>query len=400
MLSYIITPTNITVNVNNQVVLVSRQSSFADSLLDAIRNNDEGEVLRIAAQANAPVPSAPEPEEVSGGFVVGDIRVKGDNVYYKGTLLDNYVAKKIVEFAKLNLPIVAMVNFTNKLLQNPSRNSVQQLYKFLEHKNIPITNDGNFLAYKRVDANYYSFTAGKLTLLQGKADSYGHIYNGIGETIETNRNEISDNPEDGCSAGLHAGSIQYVSDFQSSRRGHIVIVEIDPKDVVSVPHDSSCQKLRICKYRVVSEYTGPLESVYAQSTCNNSDEDSEDEDVYSPDNWDSSDSSENNETFSEFAEARISELVTPELIDDLLQKVDKYIYLFNDYSGDIKCGLTTEGEEFLDDLYDEYQSDPENFSHNDANSDSDSAEFGETKEAIRETVENYFREEVFGLNPE
>ena len=31
-----------------------------------------------------------------------------------------------------------------------------------------------------------------------------------------------------------------------------MIVKIDPSDVVSVPHDCDCQKLRTCKYEVVS----------------------------------------------------------------------------------------------------------------------------------------------------
>ena len=33
-----------------------------------------------------------------------------------------------------------------------------------------------------------------------------------------------------------------------------MIVEIDPADVVSVPHCSDCQKLRTAKYKVVGHY--------------------------------------------------------------------------------------------------------------------------------------------------
>jgi hypothetical protein len=33
-----------------------------------------------------------------------------------------------------------------------------------------------------------------------------------------------------------------------------MIVEIDPADVVSVPHDCNCQKLRTTKYKVVSHH--------------------------------------------------------------------------------------------------------------------------------------------------
>ena len=33
-----------------------------------------------------------------------------------------------------------------------------------------------------------------------------------------------------------------------------MVVEIDPSDVVSVPHDCECQKLRTSKYKVVGLY--------------------------------------------------------------------------------------------------------------------------------------------------
>lgn len=33
-----------------------------------------------------------------------------------------------------------------------------------------------------------------------------------------------------------------------------MVVEINPKDVVSVPNDCDCQKLRTCKYKVVDHF--------------------------------------------------------------------------------------------------------------------------------------------------
>ena len=38
-----------------------------------------------------------------------------------------------------------------------------------------------------------------------------------------------------------------------------MVVEIDPSDVVSVPLDCDCQKLRTCKYKVVSLFEKKLE---------------------------------------------------------------------------------------------------------------------------------------------
>jgi len=43
------------------------------------------------------------------------------------------------------------------------------------------------------------------------------------------------------------------------------VVEINPADVVSIPTDCECQKLRTCKYKVVSEYEVPLEDLAYES---------------------------------------------------------------------------------------------------------------------------------------
>jgi hypothetical protein len=45
----------------------------------------------------------------------------------------------------------------------------------------------------------------------------------------------------------------------------LVVVEINPADVVSIPTDCECQKLRTCKYKVVSEYEVPLEDLAYES---------------------------------------------------------------------------------------------------------------------------------------
>ena len=41
---------------------------------------------------------------------------------------------------------------------------------------------------------------------------------------------------------------------QYGNGGHLMVVEIDPRDVVSVPLDCDQQKLRTAKYKVVSHF--------------------------------------------------------------------------------------------------------------------------------------------------
>jgi hypothetical protein len=47
------------------------------------------------------------------------------------------------------------------------------------------------------------------------------------------------------------GSHEYANSFKGS--GRMLVVKINPKDVVSVPGDCSHQKLRTCRYEVIAE---------------------------------------------------------------------------------------------------------------------------------------------------
>jgi len=173
---------------------------------------------------------------------------------YNGSPLNNYVTERLIALVEQNLPVTPILNFVEKLMQNPSKRAVEELYKFLEHKNMPLTPDGNFLAYKSVNKDGWSSSGNKETVvLQGKTDAAGRIHNAVGLTIEVARNSVDDNKDHGCAAGLHAGSFEYANSFVSN--GLLFLVEIDPKDVVSVPLDCNCQKLRTSKYKVVEDVT-------------------------------------------------------------------------------------------------------------------------------------------------
>jgi hypothetical protein len=124
-------------------------------------------------------------------------------------------------------------------MSNPSRTATHELYSFLEHKSMPITPDGNFLAYKGVREDYTDWHSGKFS-------------NKVGEALEMHRNGVCDDANRGCSSGFHAGSLDYAENY--GRDGHLMVVEINPQDVVSVPNDCDCQKLRTCKYKVVDHF--------------------------------------------------------------------------------------------------------------------------------------------------
>lgn len=134
--------------------------------------------------------------------------------------------------------------FLSRLYKNPSYKVVTQLYNFLAKNDLPLTNDGTFYAYKKVDYDYY--------------DLYSHtIKNEIGTTIEVDRNDVEDDPVKTCSKGLHVCSKSYLKSFgaRETTVNRILIVEVDPENVVSVPYDYNNAKMRVCKYKVIDEIT-------------------------------------------------------------------------------------------------------------------------------------------------
>jgi hypothetical protein len=197
-------------------------------------------------------------EQATGFFESEGFTVTPDEVSYEGEVMPCALANKIRAIVEEGLPISLFAKFWQNLQQNPSANSVRELYDFLAYKELPITEDGCFLAYKGLDSNYYSISGNKKTkVIKGQVNASGNIYNGVGEEIEVRRWDVDDNRENHCSFGLHVGSLNYAQDFS---RGSVVVVKINPKDVVSVPSDFDCQKCRVSAYKVVESFSEELES--------------------------------------------------------------------------------------------------------------------------------------------
>jgi|TARA_R110000851_G_scaffold332569_1_gene509082 hypothetical protein len=263
----IITDTSIVIVIDNKPFTIKAGNSNFVAVRDELKKGDKMSVDRLKQLLDV--------EKAVTAYSNGAVSVKDGVVTHQGSEVNGVVVTRILNFMRDGLDHKPLVAFLDRLLANDSRRAVEELYTFLEHKHMPITPEGHFIAYKGVGADFYSHTGGDASkLLQGTADARGRINNAIGETIEVVRNYVDDNANRGCSAGLHAGSYEYANGFMGS--GHLMLVQIDPADVVSVPTDCSCQKLRATKYKVVAEIqpTGPLTDEFTSSY--NDDYDSDD----------------------------------------------------------------------------------------------------------------------------
>mgnify|MGYP003979091653 CR=1 FL=1 len=226
-------------------------------------------------------------------FVDGDVGIKDEVVYFHGHRLHGVVVARLLEMLRSGLKDSSpLVNYIKRLMENPSSNSVEELYTFLGYKSLPITPDGKVLGYKGVQENFYSNTGNADTIVvQGQTNERHQIFNGVGETIEVARRSVDDNKDNHCSYGLHIGSYDYAHGWSGG--GKLLLVEFDPQDAVSVPTDCSYQKLRVSKYKVVADITDTkkeLDKAVYEYNKPIYGSDSDDEDL--GDDWDDCDDEE------------------------------------------------------------------------------------------------------------
>lgn len=178
------------------------------------------------------------------------IEEKDGEILFDSEVLPPPLVERYYSMLEHGYDVGPLVAFMQRLGKNPSRNSVQQLYNFLEHKNISIDEEGYFWAYKAIRPDWKDIYSGK-------------IDNSIGSVVSMKRALVDEDPNSHCSHGLHVGSIEYVHWYGSSD-SIVVICKVDPADVVAVPTDHNAQKLRTCKYEVLQEFKGDVYHLYTQ----------------------------------------------------------------------------------------------------------------------------------------
>lgn len=194
-------------------------------------------------------------------YLSNSVEFRDGGVFYKNNRIGGPLVQAVLDYKRAGSDYSnRLVKFMEKLFSNVSQRAIQESYTFLVHQQMPICENGDFLCYKGVRNDYYSITAGSMKLIKGKVDQYGHIFNGIGEEIECERNLVCDDKTVGCAGNsLHAGSFNYANDFKSD--GRLMIVKVNPKDIVSVPEDAAYQKMRVCAYQVIGEESRELNNI-------------------------------------------------------------------------------------------------------------------------------------------
>jgi hypothetical protein len=189
-------------------------------------------------------------------FCEGYIHCDNSGLSWDGIKMPEMFTGTILDMVKQGFPFEPMLNFLDNMSQNPSDHAIVELFDFMQNKNMPITYDGCFLAYKAVDKDYKDIYSRKFD-------------NTVGSVCSVPRDNVNANRHDGCGQGLHVGAIDYakqyggidLDDNDNDGGNRLMICKVNPRDVVSVPHDCKFQKLRCCRYEVVAEFDSVFDKV-------------------------------------------------------------------------------------------------------------------------------------------
>lgn len=250
------TRNSLSIEVDNQIIMIGRFDLRFKRVSEALGAKNWN-LVREAIK--------PENALTDTGF-----DLKDGEIWHDGEKLPDSLVKRVRDLISMGMKLDPVLKFWKKLKDNPSYNCRENLYKFLEANNIPLTEDGDFIGYKKVREDFKDIHSGTFD-------------NSPGQVLSMPRNKVSDLSSETCSSGLHVCSFEYLSHFGNSTTDKVLLVEVNPTHCVSIPIDYNWTKLRVCQYRVLSvlENVQPLNQAIFNNDSTNHDFDSselEDED--------------------------------------------------------------------------------------------------------------------------
>jgi hypothetical protein len=237
-MNYIILPQSLILNHDGTTTTINRADGRYDKVLEKIKEGKLDEIIPLLSITK---------NLIDNGFTVVD-----GIVHIEDDALPESLSQRVLDFYNNGLPFQPLLKFWAKLKTNPSFNSRQMLYKFLEHNGHPITSEGNFIAYRAVRNDFLDKHTGKMD-------------NSVGNIVEIDRSKVDDNPNNTCSHGLHVATLSYAQSFASGE-DKLLDVEVSPADVVAVPTDYNGTKMRVCRFKVVAESQGLIDKPLVTSS--------------------------------------------------------------------------------------------------------------------------------------
>ena len=256
---YTMTSDSLSAFVNNKQVVIRKGDDHFDLIVEAIKQENWAEVAKLVDKAEAIAKYGGDSFEVKDGV----IKIDGEEI-------PPVLTTRILEFMKDKIDANRLILFWRSLKKNPNHEAVKDLYAFLEKNGHPITEDGCFIAYKRVQEDFTSVHDRK-------------TMNAVGTEVTMPREECDSNRDKTCSTGLHVANFNYAKSFYAG--GRLLNVKVNPEDVVAIPVDYDQEKMRVCKYFIVSETEEEYRKPYVDTSDITQNDDDYDDD-YDDDDYD------------------------------------------------------------------------------------------------------------------
>lgn len=155
-----------------------------------------------------------------------------------GKVVDFGVTGHFLRVLREGYDIQPVVRFIERVAENPEEDLAQDLFAFLQAGNLPFTDDGCFLAFKRVRDDYFDFHSGT-------------VHYPVGGEVSIPRTECAKH-RTACGKGLHVCYFDYLPCFHGGR-GRILICKVAPEDVTDIPSSGREFKLKCCRMEVLGE---------------------------------------------------------------------------------------------------------------------------------------------------
>jgi hypothetical protein len=241
---FILTKNAITIALDGVTYTIPNNApNYNDVKSALIRNETDISVFKKLLNIKSYIPQITE----------GRAEIVDGKLYFDGEPLNGALAERVAAMLAEGFGVLPLLKFLNRVASNPrmdknnklySENFQNELYLFLESGDCPITENGTFLAYKIVNSDFKDIYTGTIDNSPGKVVSLERP-----EDVDPDRNNT-------CSYGLHFASLNYIlnGNYANLSNGNrLLVVEVDPADVISIPYDYNNSKGRTWRYTVVRE---------------------------------------------------------------------------------------------------------------------------------------------------
>ncbi len=239
MLSFTIGKSSITVFIDGSIHTVDSSHANFQPLLDELRK-PPAERDRGAIKTYSTI------RQFITRYEGGRIRITDAEVLFDEVAVSNYMTQRMLDIVAQGIDIEPWALFMDKVMDNPADYARAELYQWLEAGQMPICPDGDFIAFKKVRANYTDVFSGLFD-------------NSPGTILEMDREACDPDRDRTCSTGFHFCSAGYLSQYPGER---VVVVKVNPSNVTAIPSDYKFTKGRTCRYEVVAELSSESAARY------------------------------------------------------------------------------------------------------------------------------------------